>query len=515
MLDAAGRIAWANPAAASLLEVSTPAALIGRPFGRVITTDGGARMSAPGSGTAPIPLDVRQQEFDLEGRPMQLVTLRTAPDDEPSGGAGLRDPLTGLPNRVLLHDRMERLAARLRRRGRPGRFGVLYIDLDRFKEINDALGHGVGDQILVSVADRLEACLRPSDTVARIGGDEFAVLLTDVPRSSGLARAARRILHAFEEPFRVNGRTIRVGLTIGATLAVAERSPDALLDEADQALYAAKAGGRGRMQIFDLDMHERAQQRISREEGLREAVRSRSLSVAYQPIVDLRSGHVLAVEALLRWPGAPGSREGGTAELVRTAEEIGVIGQIDLWVLETALGRLARWRTLAGCEQLKLHVNLSEGALLDTGLSDKVLTLMDRLGLPVGALVVEIGEQVLGRDGDDATRHLAQLAEAGIGVVVHNYTGGISPTRLQAMPTVGVKIHRDFVADDESLLTSLAALAKGLEIPSAAEGVETRDAATRAVAKGCGSGQGFFFSPPLPAEAVAPALSDGALTVRW
>lgn len=515
MLDAGGRVEWANPAAAELLQVSGPQALLGRPFGRVMTTDGSARLSAPGAADAP-PLEVRQHDLEEDGRTVQLVTLRVAAAEHGAPGAGLRDDLTGLPNRTLLTDRIERLSARLRRRGRPGRFGVLYVDLDRFKEINDTLGHGTGDQLLVSVADRLEACLRPSDTVARIGGDEFAALLTDVPRSSGLARAARRILHAFGEPFHINGRTIHVGLSIGATLAVRERPAEELLDEADQALYAAKAAGRGRMQIFDLDMHERAQQRIGREEGLRQAIRTRSLDLAFQPIVDLGTGAVVALEALLRWPGTTDRREGSTAELVRTAEEIGVIGQIDLWVLETSLERLASWRTLDGCGDLAIHVNLSGGDLIDMTLADRALAVLERRDLDPTALRIEIGEDVLSREGDSVAEVLSRLAEAGVGIVVHNYGRGASaPLRLRQLHAGGVKIDRSFVADDPQMLTSLAALARGLEMRATAEGVETRTAATRAAEVGCDSGQGFFFSPPLPADAVGPALSDGPLTVRW
>ena len=514
MLDASGQVEWANPAAARLLHLSGPEALRGRPFGRVITGGESTRLSAPGPAGAP-PLEVRQLEAEHEGRRVQLVTLRPAPDDA-GVGAGLRDDLTGLPNRTLLADRIERLSARLRRRGRPGRFGILYLDLDRFKEINDALGHGVGDQLLVSVADRLEACLRPSDTVARLGGDEFAVLLTDVPRSSGLARAARRILHAFEEPFRVGGRTIRVGLSIGATLAVRERASEELLDEADQALYAAKAAGRGRMQIFDLDMHERAQRRIGREEGLREAIQRDALDLAFQPVVELATGAVTGVEALLRWPGAPGRPDGSTSELIRTAEEIGVIDQIDLWVLEGALAHLVDWRALPGCADLALHVNLAGSDLIDAALADRALALLDRHELPPEALRVEVGEEVVADEREEALAQLERLAHAGVGVLVHNYGRGASaPVRLRRLGARGVKIDRSFVAEDPAMVGSLAALARGLALEVTAEGVETREAAAAAAAAGCDRGQGYFFSPPLPAEAVGPALADGPLTVRW
>lgn len=436
------------------------------------------------------------------------------------------DALTGLPNRSLFAERLERDLRRATRRDYL--FAVLFIDLDRFKVINDSLGHAAGDELLVEMAQRLQGCLRPGDTVARLGGDEFTILLEDVQEPTRATRIAERILEALGKPFEIAGQDVVSSGSIGiAFSSPAYRSADDVLRDADIAMYRAKAGGKARYEIFDAEMHLAAVQRLRQEGLLRRALERGDFVLAFQPIVDLADGSVAAVEALVRWRH-PEDGLLPAARWLDTCQESGLMPAVGRWVVVHAIGRVTDWRQrLDAARDLRLHVNVSAKEIGHPNFADHVLATCTRADLPTECLSLEVAESLIVEDRERLEGVLLRLHDAGIGLYIDDFGKGMSSLlSLQRSPIDAVKIDRSFVAgfgstesnddgqaaqDEASLeiVRAVAALASSLGKLVVAEGVETRAQLERVKSLGLDFAQGYFFARPLNAEDFEALLVDG------
>jgi diguanylate cyclase (GGDEF)-like protein/PAS domain S-box-containing protein len=404
----------------------------------------------------------------------------------------LHDALTGLPNRVVLQDRLHQALARSRRHH--VQVAVMFLDVDDFKLVNDGLGHLAGDDILVQVAHRLRTTIRPEDTVARFGGDEF-VIICEVSTVEAAIAVGHRLLGVLEAPFRLSGQDagegMRMDASIGLVMAAEDAAPEALLQDADTAMYRAKARGGGCVELFDVTMRESACSRLATSTALRCALERSQMRVFYQPVVSIRDPHVIGVEALVRWQH-PEWGLLSPAEFIPLAEETGLIVPIGLWVLQQALRDRAKWQAaLPGNPQLRLAVNLSARQLSDPNLLDDVAAAMAAVGVDPGSLILEITESVIMRDLDS-------LAIDDFG------TGYSSLAYLKDLPVDAVKIDRAFVsrlgsvAADESVVTAVIAIAAALSLDVVAEGVETELQLSVLRDLGCHVAQGFLFARPMP-----------------
>lgn len=427
------------------------------------------------------------------------------------------DSLTGLPNRARL---LARLADLLDTPG-PGSVAALFVDLDRFKTVNDSLGHDAGDALLVAAAARLSACLRPADLIARLGGDEFVILLENVAGAEQAARAAERVLAAFSQPVPVGDASVAVSVSIGIALAAPglDSEPADLIRDADVAMYAAKRAGRGRWSLFDPAARSRAVDQFSLEADLRVALAANALTVHYQPIVQLATGVAHGVEALVRWPHP---RRGLLLPdaFLALAEETGLVDGIGRQVLALGTAAAARWRADPRLAQLKVALNVSPAELMGGALPDQVDRALAAAGLPASALVLEITETSLWRDEALALRQLLALRERGVTLALDDFgTGFSSLSHLVRLPVQIVKIDRSFTAAlltdprAASLTRAVIRLGMDLDLDVVAEGVETPGQAAELARLGCRLGQGFWFSRPLPGEQVAAALTARAESV--
>ncbi|RFU20834.1 putative bifunctional diguanylate cyclase/phosphodiesterase [Geodermatophilus marinus] len=451
---------------------------------------------------------------------VRLVDLRTDPDvggvvvhvtditDRKRAEAALahqafHDPLTGLANRALFTDRVEQ-ALRRRRRSSSAP-AVVFVDLDRFKAVNDTLGHAAGDALLVEVAGRLRGAVRAGDTVARLGGDEFAVLAELTSGAPGEAEAAAgRVLEALRHPAVVAGHQVPVSASVGVVVAADGADADSLVRDADTAMYEAKVAGRGRLALFDPAMRAATVERRLLEQELRGALEGGQLRLVHQPVVDLADGRVVGFEALLRW-NSPVLGPVPPARFVPVAEELGLIGAIGEWVLHEACRTAAAWRrehpAAAG---LTMAVNLSAVQLTSPGLLGSVRAALAGSGLPPEALVLEVTETALVQDAARAAGSLAGLRELGVRLALDDFgTGYSSLQHLQRFTVDVLKIDRSFVAELPEdgglppLLRGLLELGRALGLEVLAEGVET-EAQRRALARsGCDSAQGYLFARPL------------------
>ncbi|HWG93758.1 MAG TPA: EAL domain-containing protein, partial [Mycobacteriales bacterium] len=408
----------------------------------------------------------------------------------------LHDPLTGLANRTLFRDRVEHALERVRRHGTSA--AVLFCDLDHFKGVNDSLGHSAGDELLVTVAQRLRTALREGDTLARFGGDEFTVLAEDLASPEQAGVLAARVQEALALPVAVGGQVVHVGVSTGIVLARPADDPETLLRDADIALYAAKEAGRGRVAWFDDRLHAAVVRRVALESDLREAVREGTLSVAYQPVVDTSTGEAVLVEALVRWhhpvlgPLPP-------SEFLGVAEQCGVLAALDRLVLARAVRDVARWRA-AGRGWVPVSVNLSGRALADPGLVDDVLGVLAREGVPTSALVLEIVEDA--SVDVAAAGRLAALREAGVRLALDDF--GAGPSSLQQFLTLSVDVLKldgallqaELGAGDRgrTLLGLLARVGEDLGVHVVAEGVETAAQLAVVQALGLRLGQGHLWA---------------------
>jgi diguanylate cyclase (GGDEF)-like protein/PAS domain S-box-containing protein len=427
----------------------------------------------------------------------------------------LHDDLTGLPNRALLMDRVSQSLQRAVRDPRDG-CAVLLFDVDRFKLVNDSLGHAVGDQLLGALAVRVGAAVRPGDTVARFGGDEFTVLLEQIGDSGDATVVAERIARSLDLPFAVAGKELFVSASIGIALSEPGLDAAGLIGNADIAMYNAKRRGRGRSATFDEAMRRRSVNRLVRENELRQVVEASQLGIHYQPIVDLGSGAISGLEALARWPEALGSVP--PSEFIAIAEDTGIIGTLGQHVLRTALATLAGWRRdgLIG-DEVCMSVNLSGRQLDDPGLAAQVRAALTLAQLPPQALKLEITESTLIAELETTKRVFAEVCATGVGLHLDDFgTGYSSLSVLHRFPVDALKIDRSFVSDlgldeegNEVIIRSTVAMAHSLGLPVIAEGIESPAQLRRLRSLGCEFGQGHLFSPALSAG------DSRSLLERW
>ena len=438
------------------------------------------------------------------------VTERTALEAQLSRQA-FRDPLTGLANRALLGDRIGLAVARhARDRHVPA---VLLIDLDSFKTINDSLGHSAGDELLVAVARCLETCVRPGDTVARLGGDEFAILIDEgsLPRAISIAE---RILQVLTQPLLVTGRQLFVNASIGITLGGDGKDADVLLRDADVAMYVAKGHGKGRYEVFEPDMHDAAVKRQELLGDLQQALELGQLSLAYQPVFDLKTKTMEGWEALLRWEH-PTRGPVPPLEFIPLAEETGLIVRIGRWVLREACRQARDWQQrFPEAEGLTMSVNVSARQLKEPSLADDVRAVLAETGLPPETLMLEITESSM-LDLDTVGEPLQELKAIGVNLALDDFgTGYSSLSYLGRFPVDTIKIDKSFVdglvdspAEGPALLRAIARLGPTLGVRVIAEGMEQEGQLADLVAAGCDAAQGFYFSRPLSPEAVETLLS--------
>ena len=424
----------------------------------------------------------------------------------------LHDPLTGLANRTLLLDRLKEAQQRSRRAG--GDVAVLFLDLDRFKVINDSMGHEAGDRLLIAVADRIAAALRPTDTAARFGGDEFVVLCEDLNGPVEAMAVAERLIASLSGPFALLNHQLFISASVGVAVAHADDDPVALLRDADAAMYEAKAKGPARSELFDTRMRERAVVRLELESDLRQAIQSRELDVHYQPNVRLRDEGVVGLEALVRWTH-PERGEIPPDEFIPLAEETGLIIPLGAWVIETACRQLADWtrRECVGAGDLYVAVNLSPHQLNHAGLVSHVAAVLMMTGVSPRSLCLEVTESALLDDLHGAREVLERLRRIGVRIALDDFgTGYSSLSYLQMLPVDMLKLDRSFVARlstdprDRAILAGMVDLAHALDLTVVAEGVETAEQLADLRAMHCDQVQGFHYFMPQPAEELDAVL---------
>jgi diguanylate cyclase (GGDEF)-like protein/PAS domain S-box-containing protein len=428
----------------------------------------------------------------------------------------MHDSLTGLPNRNLFLDRLAEVVRR-REHGRAGAFAVLFLDLDRFKVVNDSLGHHVGDELLVEVAGRLRAAAAAGATVARFGGDEFAVLLENVAGEEEARAVAERLAQAVAAPLVVGDYELFTTASVGIALegGAGQERPDTLLRNADMAMYRAKALGASRCEVFDHAMHHAALERLETENDLRRAVERGEFLLHYQPIVSLATGEINGVEALLRWRHP---RRGLVlpSAFVPAAEETGTILPIGDWVLREGCRQLAEWRAEFPRARIAVSVNLSAKQFTQRDLVEKIAAALHDTGLDPRHLKLEITESALLDDPGAARDMLRRLKEFGIQIQMDDFgTGYSSLGSLHTLPLDALKVDRSFVSrmDEEdgaaALVRTIAVLARGLGMAVIAEGVETRGQMDAVREMGCQYAQGFFISRPVDAAGIRAILASG------
>ncbi|MEA2365557.1 MAG: hypothetical protein QOI32_1069 [Thermoleophilaceae bacterium] len=418
----------------------------------------------------------------------------------------LYDSLTGLPNRALFTDR---LAHAIERRGRGNATAVYFIDVDRFKRINDSLGHSAGDQVLREVAARIQRTLRPDDTVARFGGDEFTILCESVGGVLEAVGVADRLQREIALPLRAGGAELRLSASIGIALAEAGEEVDRtrLVEDSDAAMYRAKERGGARTELFDAAMRERALHAISVEQELQHALERGELRLYYQPLVNLETGEMAGAEALIRWEH-PTRGLLCPESFLPVAEESGLIVQVGAWAVGEACRRLRDWDRLnSGSASFGLAVNLSARELTHPDVVPTVLGALRRSALDPQRLTIEVTESTAMADRDSGFRALREMSAAGVRIAIDDFgTGYSSLDHLREMPADILKIDRSFVAGmsigspDSALVAAAVAMGRALDMQVVAEGIETAEQVADLREFGCPLGQGFLFARPLPAE---------------
>ena len=465
------------------------------------------------------PLELSLSEVLGSGNPLFTAVLRDITErkraEERLRHQAFHDSLTELPNRQLFVDRLEQALARAERR--ESEIAVFFMDLDYFKLINDSLGHEAGDRLLLAVGERLRTCLRSEDTIARFGGDEFAVLLEVVASPSFVAQVADRIAKELEEPFILDGRQVFVTASIGIALDVSGRElPEELLRNADVAMFKAKGNGNCRYQVFDQSMHDQALRRLELENDLRRALEREEFIVYYQPKVSLELGKVCGFEALVRWKH-PQRGLISPAEFIPLAEETGLMVPIGRWVLREACRQAKEWQTRhqTNDARLTVSVNLSPRQFHQTGLVESVAQVLEETGLDSCSLALEITESAVMQNAQLARTILQRLKDSGVRIEIDDFgTGYSSLSRLKHLPIDVLKIDRSFVLglgeydEDEHIVSSIINLAFGLGLSVVAEGVETPEQAARLRTLGCEIAQGYYFSKPLSSEALDALLTS-------
>jgi diguanylate cyclase (GGDEF)-like protein/PAS domain S-box-containing protein len=417
------------------------------------------------------------------------------------------DALTRLPNRALFMDRLDHALQRAKRT-RDDAFAVLFLDLDRFKIINDSVGHMVGDEMLVEISRRLRRCLRPGDTVARLGGDEFAILLEDVESLPDLVAATERIQLEIRRSVRLAGRDVVTSASIGVVHGIASYDqPETLLRDADVAMYKAKHEGRARHVIFDHAIHGAAVARLELETDLRNGFERNEFALHYQPIVSIATGNTIQFESLLRWL-CPKRGMVSPVDFVPVLEDTGMILPVGQWVIRESCRQLREWQEnrIFGDAKVSISVNLSSRQFSDPGLVDVVSESLLNTGLSGKSLTLEITESILMEQPDQAARTLARLRNLGVGIALDDFgTGYSSLAYLQKLPIDRIKIDRSFVRDIDTergnmeIVRAVLGLGKSLGIDVVAEGIETVEQLNHLKLMNCEFGQGYLFSKPMPA----------------
>jgi diguanylate cyclase (GGDEF)-like protein len=432
------------------------------------------------------------------------ITERTRADEKIAHLAHY-DALTDLPNRVLFRERLEQALKAVR----PGeQLAVLYIDIDEFKSVNDALGHAVGDELLKGVAERLRTCLKASDVAARLGGDEFAVIQTAIKKRSETTQLVDGIYTAIRRPFECSGHLITTDASIGIALARGDGLDlDQLLRNADLALYGAKGDGRRTYRFFEAGMDARAKARRILELELRQAISDGGLDAYYQPVLNLEDGKISSCEALLRWRH-PERGMISPAEFIPVAEETGLINELGRWVLNTACAEAANWP-----EAVRVAVNVSPVQFRSRTLALNVASALAASGLAASRLELEITEAVLIRDDEGALEVLHQLRKLGVRIALDDFgTGYSSLSYLQRFPFDKIKIDRSFIKDlagsgaSSSIVQAVVNIAAASDMTTTAEGVETEQQRNLLYILGCTEMQGYLFSPAIPAVEVRRLL---------
>ena len=427
----------------------------------------------------------------------------------------LRDALTGLPNRAWFMDHLKRTIARGKRH-EDYLFAVLFLDLDRFKLVNDSFGHVIADQLLIAIARKLELCVRPEDIVARLGGDEFTILLEDIKDTSDATRVAERIHKELTPPFNLDGHEVFTTTSIGITLSSQYyEQPEDCLRDADTAMYRAKILGKARHEIFDKSMHAHVVALLKLETDLRLALERQEFKIQYQPIVLLRTGRITGFEALARWQH-PHRGPISPAEFIPVAEENGLIIPIGIWILHEACRQMFTWQTqFPATPPLEISVNLSRKQFAQPDLIERIGDTLQETGLDARSLNLEITESVVMENAAASTALLLKLRDRGIKLHIDDFgTGYSSLSYLHSFPADTLKIDRSFVTHidskggDAEIVRAIVTLAHNLKMQVMAEGVETAEQLTQLRELECEYGQGFFFSGPVDAEAVAALLEN-------
>jgi diguanylate cyclase (GGDEF)-like protein len=429
--------------------------------------------------------------------------------------AAFYDAMTGLPNRSLFTDQLQLAIERVKQS--PDQvFAVLFLDVDRFKNINDSLGHVLGDQLLITIASRLKKCVRPEDTVARFGGDEFAILLNSIKHSVDAIRVADRVRLELAESFNLCGQEIFTTASIGIALSsMGYNQPDELLRDADTAMYRAKAQGKGRHEVFDKGMHSRAISLLQLENDLRRAVEREEFVIHYQPIIKLDTGIISGFEALVRWEH-PERGLVSPADFIPIAEETELIVPIGKWVLREACRQMRQWQSESpAAASLSISVNLSSKQLKQAGLVEDVQQTLQEMNLAPSSLRLEITESVVMENVETATAMLRQLRSLDIQLSIDDFgTGYSSLSYLHRLPVNNLKIDRSFVSrmrpgnENSAIVQTVITLARNLNMETVAEGIETEEQLAQLKALACVYGQGYLFSKPVNAELAGELLRN-------
>ena len=526
VLDTAARVQVANPAAAAIFGRDV-VAMVGRHVDELLVPQGelpaalapdtrAEMVGIRGDGErfpAEVSMGLLCRSSGVRIATVRDVTLQKADRDQMLLQA-THDELTGLPNRRLFDDRLDMT---LRRAVRSGELvAVAFLDVDRFKTVNDSLGHGMGDRLLVALSRSLQASLRDSDTVARMGGDEFIFILPGLQRPDDAVMPARKLLEAVRVPVRIDEQELYVTASVGVAVFPTDgQERDMLLRHADAALYRAKARGRNRFELFDHGLAIQAANRVRLDADLRRAGSQGELSLVYQPQINFKTGRVVGFEALMRWHH-PQIGPVSPATFIPIAEETGLISSLGAWALERACHDMAGWDR-SGMGPLRIAVNVSPRQLQHDGLVGQVERVLSETGLPAGRLELELTETALLLEDEAITETIARLRALGIGLALDDFgTGYSSLSHLRQYPIQRLKMDRSFVhgitgdPGDAAVARAIIGLARELRLAVVAEGVETAEQLALLGSFGCEEAQGFYLGRPMPAHDVAGALRIAA-----